>query len=125
MIKGLGVDIVEIDRITKMISRYGDLFLNKVFTPSEITFCSKHIQKQIPFAGRWAVKEAFYKALPRNLQKISGWKSVQLARPEREKPFLDICDERLRESMTEDGITCPFVSVSHEKHYCVATVILQ
>ncbi|MCW8823989.1 MAG: holo-ACP synthase, partial [Ignavibacteriaceae bacterium] len=63
MVLGLGIDIIEIDRIKKSIERYGDKFLDKVFTQGEINYCNKKFNKYQHYAARFAAKEAVYKAL--------------------------------------------------------------
>lgn len=63
MIKGIGIDLVEIDRFKKVIKRQGKKFLERVFTPAEINYC---LNKRLPyphFAARFAAKEAFLKAI--------------------------------------------------------------
>jgi phosphopantetheine--protein transferase-like protein len=124
MVKGIGVDIVEIPRIREMIRKYGDQFLNKVFTPSEIEYCGSKARPEIHFAGRWAVKEAFYKALPRECQKISGWKSVEILPTAVTSPVVSVCSENLRKAMSECGIEKCLASISHEKSVCVGLIVM-
>lgn len=78
MVLGLGIDIVEIGRMEQMISKYDMQFLQKVFTAEEIVWGKTKAFPPLHFAGRWAVKEAFYKALPSVCQSLSGWKSIQV-----------------------------------------------
>ena len=59
---GIGTDIVECLRIAQMIERHGELFLNRVFTPREIEYCSARKAATQHYAGRWAAKEAILKA---------------------------------------------------------------
>lgn len=125
MIQGLGTDIVEIKRIARMIEKYGESFLAKVYTDEEREYCGKHLDSSIPYAGRWAMKEAFYKALPPECQNLSKWKSVQLVRRNHRKPMMEILDTNLLQTMADMGITSHLVSISHERSFCVATVILQ
>ena len=75
MIKGLGVDIVDMERIERLLERYGDSFVQKVYTPREQECCRGMAKPAVHFAGRFAVKEAFYKALPASCQPRSAWKS--------------------------------------------------
>ena len=124
IIKGMGIDIVEISRIAKAIARHGDKFTGKVFTPAEIVLCAQpnETRAAAAFAGRWAVKEAFYKALPPDIQPYSSWKSVQTLTDAAGKPYIDVCDEQLRMLLRDNYI---HVSISHERTHCVAMVILE
>ena len=123
MIKGLGTDIVDIGRIESLIAKYGEHFLNKVFTPSEIAYCSSRARPGLHYAGRWAAKEAFYKALPRVCQPLSTWKSVEIGVEQGSgAPVLSILSAALRQSFSKQGISAWYVSISHEKQVCIAVV---
>ena len=83
MILGIGVDIIEISRIQKAIERWGEGFLNHVFTPEEIAYAQKHKFPYPHFAGRFAAKEAVYKALG---DPQAGWKDIIVTNDEKGKP---------------------------------------
>ena len=63
MIYGIGVDIIQIKRIEKAISRWGDRFINRVFTQNEVITCNNRPSPFSAFALRFAAKEAFSKAV--------------------------------------------------------------
>ena len=63
MVIGIGIDIIEIDRIKTSIETYGNRFLSKIYTPIEIDYCNSKANKFQHFAARFAAKEAVYKAL--------------------------------------------------------------
>lgn len=126
MIIGIGTDIADITRIEGLISRYGTLFVGKIYTPAEIAYCSRMAFPAAHYAGRWAAKEAFYKALPGALQPKATWKSIEILSPRNtRKPALFICSGVLKGLLTKEGITSWHVSISHEKKYCVAFVVLE
>ena len=127
MVVGIGTDITRIARIENMLISHGDRFLNKVFTASEIAYCKKMANPAIHFAGRWAAKEAFYKALPASLQPRSTWKSVQIvARNGSRKPVIDVIDPALEKALFDKGIGSIHLSISHEQAgYCIAFVIVE
>jgi phosphopantetheine--protein transferase-like protein len=81
----------------------------------------------IHFAGRWAVKEAFYKALPSSIQPCCTWKSFQIVtRKGGRKPVIEILDPTLTEGLTRERIHRIHLSISHEQAgYCVAFVVLE
>lgn len=126
MIKGIGTDIVSIGRIHRMIEKYGNQFLNKIFTQNEIIYCREKAVPAVHLSGRWAAKESFYKALPFDCQKISGWRSIEII-PEgtSNRPLIKVIDAELSSKMYECEITNINLSISHEKEFCVAMVILE
>ena len=126
MLKGVGIDIVEIGRISRMVETYGDLFLCKVFTEKEIFWCRQKAVPAIHFAGRWAAKEAFYKALPDQLQPFSSWKSIEILPEEgNSKPRIIICEDKLLIKMQSQSVKQVHLSISHEKSVCTAIVIIE
>jgi holo-[acyl-carrier protein] synthase len=125
MIKGIGTDIVEIGRIQEMIRKYGDHFLHKVFTGTETVYCGPKAMPHVHYAGRWAAKEAFYKALPASCQKLSGWKSVEVVPGPHGAPSISVCGRALRNAMKKDRVKVCHLSISHEKTMCVAVVVLE
>jgi holo-[acyl-carrier protein] synthase len=123
MIRGIGTDIVAIGRIRDMMRRYGDHFLRKIFTDAELKYCSGKADPAIHFAGRWAAKEAFYKALPKSCQRLASWKSIQIIPAgEGEGPIIEFCSDPLRRQVEAEEISSLLVSISHEKEYCIGFV---
>ena len=107
-----------------MILKYGDQFVRKIFTDAEIDFCNDRADAAVHFAGRWAVKEAFYKALPLSCQRLSSWKSIQIAVPaEGGRPVMEVCCDRLGQRIALEGIAAFHVSISHEREYCIGFVV--
>jgi holo-[acyl-carrier protein] synthase len=102
----IGIDIVDIARITKTIERYGDHFLDKVFTAEEIRYAKGKRRAGETLAGHFAAKEAFIKAIGKSLP----WKDIEVHHEEG-KPFIRFHEERY------DG-----VSISHERTYAVSVV---
>lgn len=125
MIKGTGIDIVKISRISSMVEKYGETFTEKVFTPTERTYCEAKANPGLHFAGRWAVKEAFYKALPLKCQAVSFWKSIEVISSKEGKPEVKILTKELNAALEEESISSVFVSISHEKEFAIASITLQ
>ena len=123
MIKGIGVDVVDISRIERLIQKYDRYFLKKVYTQAEIEYCEKMARRAVHYAGRWAAKEAFYKALPLSCQENSTWKSIEIKVIGKGKPVIHICSEILQQLLEKEGIAICHVSITHEKKYCMACVI--
>jgi len=123
---GIGTDIVETGRIARLIERYEEHFIRKVFTPAERRYCDARKHRAMHYAARWAVKEAFYKALPPQLQKISFWKSIEVVNVEESgRPTVSLCSHTLQEGFRSQGVQNVHCSISHEREYCVAFVVLE
>ena len=114
-----GVDIIEIDRIKESIETIGKRFLEKVFTDKEIEYCeSRKGQKYQHYAGRFAAKEAAFKAVSCNLNdKYSvSWKDFEVINDNQGRPQINILNVDLKEIQSID------VSISHCKLYAIANV---
>jgi len=77
---GLGLDATDIDRIADTIDRYGERFLNRIFTAGEIAYCTRRRVPAIHFAGRFAAKEAAMKALGTGNSQGVLWRDVEVVR---------------------------------------------
>jgi phosphopantetheine--protein transferase-like protein len=75
---GLGNDIAEVRRIAVLIDRPGGSFLTRSFTPAEIGECNGRTRPAIHFAGKWAAKEAVYKALSLRWNRPFSWKEIEV-----------------------------------------------
>jgi len=125
MTAGIGVDIVDIERIAQLVARYDRLFVRRVFTESEIAYCDRMARPAVHYAGRFAVKEAFYKALPAACQQHGRWRGVETVSDRDGRPQVRVVDEALAASLSAAGIRRVMVSISHERHACVAVVLLE
>ncbi len=105
----VGIDIVDVARIADAIANNGDRFLNKVFTEEEIRYVQRKKGANESFAGRFAAKEAFMKALGGK----PAFKEI-LVSEAKGRPFI------LYRGQRYDG-----VSISHEKAYAVAMVVIE
>jgi holo-[acyl-carrier protein] synthase len=114
MITGIGVDIIEVDRI-KTLAEKNPRFLQRVFTSKEIEYCEGKKNKYLHFSARFAVKEAFFKALGRKIK----WTHVWTTNLPSGKPLLGLTAE---ENFPFDK---SHVSLSHLTHYAMAIVILE
>ena len=77
---GLGLDATDIGRIADTIDRYGERFLNRIFTENEIAYCMRRRVPAIHFAGRFAAKEAAMKALGTGFSHGVVWRDVEVVR---------------------------------------------
>ncbi len=104
----IGVDIVDVMRMTRAIERHGDRFLEKVFTVEEIKYIKGKRRIAETMAGHFAAKEAFIKAMGKGLP----WKDIEVHHEEG-RPFIRFHEKRY------DG-----VSISHEHTYAVSVVTI-
>ncbi len=127
MIFGIGIDIIEIDRIKAELEKHRDRFTKMVFTEKEIDYCSRNknlnAQSQC-FAGRFAAKEAFFKAIGTGLRNGLGWKDVEIVNDKLGKPSL-ILKNKSHKVIEKGKIANILLSISHSKHYATAVVILE
>lgn len=124
MIFGTGVDIIKIKRIETVINKWGDRFIDRVFTPDEKAFCLKRIRPYQAFALRFAAKEAFSKALGTGMKSGVFWRDIEVYHLKSGKPCLKVYGTSL--SMCEkEGIRGYHVSLSDEDEYGIAMVILE
>lgn len=117
-----GTDIIEINRIKESIEGLGDNFKNKIYTDKEIEYCeSRKNAKYQHYAGRFAAKEAIFKAvseLLNNKFEIS-WKDAEVLDDENGKPKIIFTSKKLEEKIESIDI-----SISHCKEYAVANVVI-
>jgi holo-[acyl-carrier protein] synthase len=121
VIRGIGVDILEIHRIRQDIERYGDLFLEKVFTDSEIAYCREKHNIFQHFAARFASKEAFSKALATGWKGDFRWRDVEVVNDHSGQPRI-VLHGSLRQSLLTSSI---FVTLSHSDSHVVAVVVIE
>jgi holo-[acyl-carrier protein] synthase len=124
MISGIGVDLVEIDRLHKILDRWGERFVEKVFADEEITFCRKHVLPAMHFAARFAAKEACLKAFGIGLGMGVGLKDIWVSRSEAGAPILNFADKAhlLKEKQAIKGA---HLSLTHTRHHAMAMVVLE
>jgi holo-[acyl-carrier protein] synthase len=124
MISGMGVDLVEIDRIDKMIERWGDRFVQKVFADEEISYCRKHVLPAMHYAARFAAKEACLKALGIGLGMGVGLKEIWVSRSDKGVPSLIFAD-KARMLMEKRAIKGAHLSLTHTRRHAMAMVVLE
>jgi len=120
-----GVDLVNIARIERALRRYGDRFLQRVFTPAEIMYCRGRAGE---LAARLAAKEAVSKALGVGMRMIArdgiDWRDVEVIGDLRGKPLVRLSG-RAAERSGELGLTEWAISLSHTREHAIAFVVAQ
>ena len=119
---GIGTDIIGCDRIAQMLEKHGDVFLQKVFTPREIEYCSARKAAHQHYAGRWAAKEAVLKVLGTGWAKGIQWTDVEVINEASGAPTLLLAN-RAAEIALAQGIRTVQISISHCKEYATAFAV--
>jgi holo-[acyl-carrier protein] synthase len=124
MIVGLGVDITSVDRIEAAIDRWGDTFLRRIFTPSEIAYCRRHRNCAERFGGRFAAKEAAMKALGTGWTRGVRWVDIEVVREPSGKPTLKLSGA-CREIADRLGVKNISITITHDGNTALAQVIFE
>ena len=124
MIVGIGIDIVETSRIEKMIGDHSQRFLHRIFTKEEQISGQKRKNASQFFAGRWAVKEAFAKALGSGIGEECQWLEIEVLNDQNGKPEVALIG-KTKAHIKKRKITSIQVSISHEKRYACSVVLLE
>lgn len=119
-----GVDMIEIKRVRDAIEKYGTGFIEKVFTPEEITYCEKRKrQKFQSYAARFSAKEAVSKALGTGISKGVSLKDIEVRVTENGKPQV-VLYGKAREIFEEIGGVSADLSLTHTKEYATAFAVI-
>jgi len=119
MIKGIGNDIVEVERIRQAIERYGMRFYKKIFTHKEIAYCLKHRDPTLCFAGRFSAKEAIAKAFGTGFGRQVSFHDISIEQDGAHRPYPK-CSDALNERFDSPQI---LVSISHCTSHATAVAI--
>lgn len=122
MIIGLGVDLVSIQRLAGSLEN--PAFARKVFTPAEIAACQAFKNAAEHFAGKFAVKEAFMKAIARGLSQEVWFRDIEVLNHESGEPYLNLTGEAEKAFQALE-LTHTHISISHTAGFAVAVVILE
>jgi holo-[acyl-carrier protein] synthase len=121
MVIGIGIDIIEISRIKGSIEKYGDRFLEKIFTEREIEYCESKASKYQHYAARFSAKEAVAKALSTGWNNDFSWQNIEISNEPTGMPYAKLTG-KLGEFLSEDKELK--ISMSHSRDYvtCVAII---
>ena len=124
MILGVGSDLIDIRRIEAAIARFGDRFIDRIFTEAERRRCERRANPGPSYARRFAAKEAVSKAFGTGIGKAMGWRSIDIQKKPSGEPFL-VLSGPAEELATKRGVTAALVTLSHTEHHAVACVVLE
>ena len=125
MIIGTGIDIIDIRRIKKTIKKYGERFKKRCFLNNEINISEKRLHSINSYAKTYAAKEACSKALGTGLTRGIFWKDIEVSNNKYGKPIINLHNNAIKRinCMTKKNYHIE-VSISDEKNYAIANVII-
>ena len=125
MVVGLGTDLIEIARIEESVTRFGDRFLHRIYTPREIAYClRKQKTSAESLAARFAAKEAAAKALGTGISRGLSWLELEVIRHPGQPPHLHL-HGRAAERASRLGVRHSSLSLTHSRTEALAIVILE
>ena len=123
IIFGIGIDVVEVERVKSSMAEFGDRFAERVFTEAERAYCESQKRPAIHYAARFAAKEAVAKALGTGIGKDLSWLDMEIRRRESGEPevFLSGDGEAFAKA---NKLTQIKISLTHAKHYAAANAVV-
>src|SRR5206468_8076372 len=121
---GIGVDLVECERIQHSLDRFGDRFLRRVFTDGEIEYSMSMKFPARHLAARFAAKEAVSKAFGTGIGKAMGWRNIDIRKKSSGEPFL-VFSGPAQELAMQRGVSSALITLSHTEHHAMAMIVLE
>jgi holo-[acyl-carrier protein] synthase len=119
MLIGTGIDIIRISRLRKTLDRFGDRFLERVFTPAERAYCARKRDAAPSLAARFAAKEAVFKAVGGTRR--PAWRDIEVINEPTGKPGIRLGG---RMAVHQDRIRAA-LALSHDGDFAVASVVVE
>ena len=114
----VGIDVIEIDRVARVIARHPERFLRRCFTPAEVAFCRGRVPE---LAARFAAKEAVMKALGTGARSVA-WRDIEVLPDRRGKPLVYLYGGA-QERAEQIGLHAIDISLSHLDSFAIASVV--
>lgn len=125
MIAGVGMDLVDIERVDRMLVAKGDRMLERLFTASEVAYARERARPAMHLAARLAAKEAAFKALAgSNEARLIGWREVEVIPRAGQAPTLSFTG-RAEDRYRELEIRHVWLSITHTATTAAAVVVLE
>jgi holo-[acyl-carrier protein] synthase len=124
VIYGIGVDLIEIERMAQALTRTGQRLIERLYTDAEQAYCCQQHPPYPCYAARFAAKEAFLKALGTGLRQRMRWRDIEVCRDDLGKPSLRLYGY-LQERCVTEGIQHIHLSLAHSATCAIAQVILE
>lgn len=124
MIVGTGLDLVEVSRIADLAARHGERFLKRVYTDAELEYCLPKASRDTHLAGRFAAKEAVFKALGTGWSETVSWKQIEVLPGPLGAPEVRL-HRGAAERMNQLGGKRVHVSITHDGRMAAASAIIE
>jgi holo-[acyl-carrier protein] synthase len=121
MLVGIGVDVVEVDRVQRAVARWGETFLRRIYTPAELARTEAAAGRWPRLAARFAAKEAVMKALGVGWRALA-WREIEILNDTLGRPTVSL-HGAARRIAHERGITDVFLALSHTHAHAVANAV--
>ena len=123
-VRGIGVDVVKVERLAESLERFGERMERRLFTEGELEYCRRHKSPLPHLAARFAAKEAAFKAIGTGLSGGVSWKQAEVVQPGGQVPTLRFTGVAL-ERFQALGCTTSHLSLSHDGGLAIACVVLE
>ena len=124
MVLGVGTDLIETKRVHDSIDRFGERFVERIFTAGEIAYCNRKRNSAESFAARFAAKEAGAKALGTGISRGVSWKEFEVRRETSGRPTLHLSG-RAAELAEAMGVRKIQLSLTHSRELAMAVVVVE
>jgi len=124
MIRGLGIDSIELSRVARVHAEYGARFLNRILTPGEQEYVARWADPVPRIAGRFAVKEACMKALGTGWGAGVRWRDIEVRRHPSGKPVVELHGQA-KEICAALGGTIVHCTITHTDQTAMAVVVIE
>ena len=124
MVLGIGTDLIETSRVRESMDRFGQRFLDRIFTAQEIGYCQRKKNAAESFAARFAAKEAGAKALGTGISRGISWKELEVRREASGRPTLHLSG-RAAELAKAMGVQRTQLSLTHSRDLAMAVVVVE
>ena len=122
-VKGIGVDVVKVERLVESLARFGERMEKRLFTEGELEYCRRHKDPLPHLAARFAAKEAGLKALGTGLRLGIHWRELEVVRERGQAPTL-VLHGRSHEISRQRGGSGMLLALTHEGDYAMAQALL-
>lgn len=122
--RGIGVDVVRVERLVQAFERFGQRMEQRLFTPGELEYCRTHKDPLPHLAARFAAKEAAFKAIGTGLSSGVGWKQAEVIQPGGRQPRVEFSGAAL-ERFQALGCRSAHLSLTHDAGLAIACVVLE
>jgi holo-[acyl-carrier protein] synthase len=123
-VRGIGVDVVKVERLLGALERFGERFEKRLYTDDELAYCRSHKDPLPHLAARFAAKEAAFKAIGTGLSNGVGWKMAEVIQPGGQQPRLAFHGAAL-ERFQSLGASHAHLSLTHDGGLAIACVVIE